>query len=96
MGAVVDAFNKLARDMVACETMLAGWLPCRAAIEVVCGMDWSRLGHGTKTRVGSWLRDRVCRSLRVRADSGAPAAEDQWQGVAHDRGLPDRMACREP
>lgn len=58
MADVVRRFNAIAAAMIDTEIVLSGWLPARTAVEIVCGIDWNRLSHGTRTRIGAWLRDQ--------------------------------------
>jgi hypothetical protein len=54
---VMMLFRSIAVQLRGTERHLQGWLPARSAVEVVCGLDWERLSHGTRTAVGSELRD---------------------------------------
>lgn len=51
-------FDVLARNLRQTDSLMRGWLPAWACVEIVCGCDWKSLSHGTKTNIGAFLRDR--------------------------------------
>ena len=57
MRRIIDHFNNVAESMESMGELMAGWLPARSAVDVVCNVDWDSLMHGQRTAVGALLRD---------------------------------------
>lgn len=57
MRRAVALYNGIAESLRLAADMLPHWIPARAAITEVCGVEWDGLNHGKRTLVGSTLRD---------------------------------------
>ncbi len=57
MRKAVEVYNMIADSLRIAALMLPKWLPVRAAVSEVCGIDWDRLDHGKRTVIGSRVRD---------------------------------------
>jgi hypothetical protein len=57
MRKAVAVYNGIAESLRLAAKLLPRWMPVRAAVAEVCGIDWDRLSHGTRTLIGSTVRD---------------------------------------
>jgi hypothetical protein len=57
MRRAVEVYNGIAESLRIAAKLLPRWIPARAAVAEVCGVDWDRLDHGTRTMVGASVRD---------------------------------------
>ena len=53
----IHVYNRIADSLRLAAALLPRWIPVRAAVTEVCGIDWDRVDHGKRTAIGSRVRD---------------------------------------